>query len=78
VRVKVGDAVRAGEQLGEVGNSGSSIQPHLHFQIMKNADPFPLFENLLPFSLRVAQKQVGRERKTIENGVLENGDHLHL
>lgn len=41
VRVKQGDRVRAGEQLGEVGNSGSSLQPHLHFQVMNSEDPFP-------------------------------------
>lgn len=78
VSVKVGDVVRVGDKLGEVGNSGSSIQPHLHFQIMQNSDPFPLFENLLPFSLRAVTKQVGRERKTIRNAVLDNGEHLHL
>ena len=41
VRVKVGDRVRAGDELGEVGNSGSSLQPHLHFQVMSSEDPFP-------------------------------------
>lgn len=78
VRVKVGDVVSAGDQLGEVGNSGASIQPHLHFQIMQNENPFPLFENLLPFSLQVVEKQVGRKREKVMNAVLENGDHLHL
>lgn len=78
VHVKVGDTVRVGDQLGEVGNSGSSIQPHLHFQIMKNEEPFPLFENLLPFSLRIAEKQIKGERKTVKNAVLANGDHLYL
>lgn len=76
--VKTGDSVRAGDKLGEVGNSGASISPHLHFQIMQTADPFPLFENLLPFSLKLVQKQVGRERKTVVHALLENGDHLHL
>ena len=49
VRVKVGDRVSVGQQLAEVGNSGSSLQPHLHFQVMSDEDPFPLFGNLLPF-----------------------------
>ena len=26
-------AVRAGEQIGECGNSGNSSEPHLHFQL---------------------------------------------
>jgi murein DD-endopeptidase MepM/ murein hydrolase activator NlpD len=30
----VGDTLAAGRQIGEVGNSGSSTAPHLHFQVM--------------------------------------------
>lgn len=48
-RVKDGDLVRIGQQLAEIGNSGSSIQPHLHLQVMSNDHYFPLFANLLPF-----------------------------
>jgi murein DD-endopeptidase len=33
VRVKIGDRVRAGEILGRVGNTGSSVEPHLHMHI---------------------------------------------
>lgn len=33
VAVKVGDRVRSGQQLGAVGNSGNSTEPHLHFQL---------------------------------------------
>lgn len=33
VRVEPGDTVRAGEQIGELGNSGSSSGPHLHFHV---------------------------------------------
>ena len=34
LRVAVGDRVRAGQQLAEVGNSGNSSEPHLHIQLM--------------------------------------------
>jgi Peptidase family M23 len=34
VRVHTGDIVKTGQQLGEVGNSGSSTAPHLYFQVM--------------------------------------------
>ncbi len=50
-RVKKGDSVLVGQQLGEVGNSGSSIQPHLHIQVMSNDQYFPLFANLIPFKI---------------------------
>jgi murein DD-endopeptidase MepM/ murein hydrolase activator NlpD len=52
VSVKVGDVVKEGDLIGRVGNSGASLQPHLHFQVMSSFDPFPLFENLLPFTFR--------------------------
>jgi murein DD-endopeptidase MepM/ murein hydrolase activator NlpD len=32
--VAAGDRVEAGQQLGEVGNSGNSSEPHLHVQLM--------------------------------------------
>lgn len=33
VSVVVGDSVRAGQKIGECGNSGHSTQPHLHFHV---------------------------------------------
>lgn len=36
IAVKVGDKVRFGAKIGEVGNSGRSAYPHLHFQIQAN------------------------------------------
>lgn len=39
VTVAVGDDVVAGQQLGEVGNSGYSSEPHLHFQLMDDRRP---------------------------------------
>jgi murein DD-endopeptidase MepM/ murein hydrolase activator NlpD len=38
VAVKAGARVKAGDVLGEVGNSGDSPEPHLHFHVMNNAD----------------------------------------
>ena len=38
VAVKQGANVKAGDVLGEVGNSGDSPEPHLHFHVMNNAD----------------------------------------
>ena len=78
VRVRAGDVVRAGDQLGEVGNSGLSLQPHLHFQVMSSADPFPLFQNLLPFALQSVRKRVGQHWQPPANIALKNGDHLLL
>jgi len=38
LRAAVGDAVAAGQQLAECGNSGNSTQPHVHVQLMDSAD----------------------------------------
>ena len=38
VRVKVGDAVRAGEVVAQVGNSGWTERPHVHVQAMRAPD----------------------------------------
>jgi murein DD-endopeptidase MepM/ murein hydrolase activator NlpD len=35
VRVRIGDAVRAGEAVGQAGNSGWTERPHLHMQAMR-------------------------------------------
>jgi hypothetical protein len=38
VRVRAGQAVRTGDELGRVGNSGWTERPHLHLQAMRAAD----------------------------------------
>ncbi|WP_030623494.1 M23 family metallopeptidase [Streptomyces sclerotialus] len=38
LKVRAGDAVRAGQVLGHCGNSGNSTEPHVHFQLMDGPD----------------------------------------
>jgi urea transporter/murein DD-endopeptidase MepM/ murein hydrolase activator NlpD len=45
LRVKAGDVVTAGQELGRCGNSGRSPTPHLHFQVQRAA---PLGSPSLP------------------------------
>src|SRR4030067_81397 len=78
VCVRPGDIVRSGVQLGLVGNSGSSLQPHLHFQVMNTPEPFPLFKNLVPFVVSSAKRRTEGKWEYVEQGALTNGDHLQL
>jgi hypothetical protein len=41
VRVKVGDTVEVGQELGLIGSSGNSTTPHLHFQLQTEPTFFP-------------------------------------
>jgi hypothetical protein len=38
IRVQVGDRVMMGQVLGEVGNSGFTLEPHLHIQLADQVD----------------------------------------
>ncbi|MFD3413407.1 M23 family metallopeptidase [Streptomyces cyaneofuscatus] len=39
LKVAAGDRVRAGQEIGRVGNSGNTTEPHLHFHLMDGPDP---------------------------------------
>jgi murein DD-endopeptidase MepM/ murein hydrolase activator NlpD len=50
VKVKPGDRLSAGQVLGNIGNTGNSSAPHLHFHVMSTPDP--LRSDGLPFVFR--------------------------
>ena len=50
IRVQAGDRVSAGQILGEVGNSGFTLEPHLHIQLVDQADNL-LSATVLPFTI---------------------------
>jgi hypothetical protein len=49
VQIRVGQHVRAGQQLGRLGNSGNTTAPHLHFGLIDRADA--VVANALPFEI---------------------------
>ena len=54
-RIKVGTRLRAGQQIAQLGNSGSTTAPHLHFQVMDR--PSALDADGLPFVFTSQQLQ---------------------
>jgi len=59
VRVRPGQWVRAGEVVGECGNSGHSTQPHLHFQFLDRPNLFLGLSLPIPFSGFLRKKEDG-------------------
>lgn len=49
IHLKRGDRVRLGQVIGQVGNSGNSVAPHLHFQLMEGE--LSLGSNGLPYEV---------------------------
>jgi len=49
VRVRVGDKVKTGEQLGQLGNSGNTSAPHLHLHLMTR--PSALAADSIPYRI---------------------------
>jgi hypothetical protein len=49
IKVRSGDTVKTGQVIGLVGNTGNSVAPHLHFQMMDG--PSSLASNGLPYEI---------------------------
>lgn len=71
LRVAAGDTVHAGQNMAQVGNSGRSLMPHLHLQMMDGRDP--LTAKIVPFKVRAYERWNGRSWEPVSDGTLEKG-----
>jgi murein DD-endopeptidase MepM/ murein hydrolase activator NlpD len=71
VKVKAGQKVQVGQLLGNVGTSGSSLNPHLHFQVIDR--PQGLKAHGLPFVFDT-QLLEGRVPPEFTNGIFSKVD----
>jgi hypothetical protein len=70
-RVKKGEFVRAGDLIAEIGASGDSLFPHLHYQ--RTLQPADTGEGA-PVSWRSVIRLVGKRAMALPNGYIDTGD----
>jgi len=71
VMVKAGDVVKAGQTVAAVGNSGTSMFPHLHYQLMDG----PTFSSEgVPSAFAGLTRLRGDKRSPLPAGAIDSGD----
>lgn len=70
VRVKAGDRVKQGQQLGQIGFSGDSIFPHLHYQLQSDA----AFGEGLPSYFTNLKRFTGSSWVPVRDVAIDTGD----
>jgi murein DD-endopeptidase MepM/ murein hydrolase activator NlpD len=76
VKVGNGDLIEPGDLLGNVGHSGNSTAPHLHFQLMDGPDATTA--KGIPCCFEEYELYQDEHWITIENGIPKNEDRILL
>lgn len=74
VQVVRGDSVAAGQHLANVGHSGNSTAPHLHFHLMDHRDPWRARGILCCF--REYEVLRGTSWQRVQNGIPRDTDRI--
>lgn len=76
IQVSVGEVVSEGQQLAEVGHSGNSTAPHLHFQLMDQ--PELLGAKGLPCCFKSYQLYKEEQWEIVTNGIPGRRERLYF
>lgn len=66
VRVKAGDAVTRGQAIAQLGHTGNSTEPHLHFQLTDGPDS--LYSRGIPITFKNVVDLLGSEGSALQAG----------
>lgn len=73
LQVSEGASVEVGQLIGRVGNSGLSLESHLHFQLFDQIDNL-LTATAPPFRVKEYERWTGERWELMRNAVLRKGD----
>jgi murein DD-endopeptidase MepM/ murein hydrolase activator NlpD len=73
IKVVAGDRVRRGDVIAAIGNSGSSLFPHLHFQLMDAAD---MRGEGVPVLFRDFTRRYAGTRRSVRAGNVDSGEEI--
>jgi hypothetical protein len=76
VAVLEGQEVQLGDVIGQVGHTGNSTSPHLHFQLMDSADP--IAATAIPCAFASYDALRGDAWVHIESGIPGKGDRIRF
>ncbi|KUK72390.1 MULTISPECIES: M23 family metallopeptidase [Methanobacterium] len=76
VKVKNGDLIESGDLTGNIGHSGNSTAPHLHFQLMDGPDP--LTARGLPSCFREYELYRDQTWIKVKDGIPKNKDRIRF
>ncbi len=76
IKVENGDEIKSGDLIGNIGHSGNSTAPHLHFQLMDSPDP--ITAKGVPCCFREYELYHHNNWIKVENGIPKNKDRIRF